>query len=431
MQVSVESPSKLERRLTVSVPTDQVEEAYDKRIAKIAKTAKVDGFRVGKIPVNYVKQRFGDTARQEALSEVIQSSLYAAIHQEKLNPVSTPTVETKTVMPGQPLEFIATFEVLPEIGPVVFELKTIEKQIATITETDIVGVIDRLRKQGTTFKIVDRAAQQKDQIVIDFRGTIDGKALEGGEAHDYPVIIGSNTMIPGFEEGLIGLKANDEKTLHLTFPENYHVKDIASKAVEFAVTAIKVSEPNLPELDAAFLKKLGVKSGSIDDLHAEIRKNLERELARLIKMKLKNQVFNKLIEQNTLEIPKSLVEREANRLHDELHPQHAGKPHSHTPAEMAEFNEAAERNVILGLLVSELLKQYKITLNKEKMEAQINELSAMYENPAEVAKWYASDKKARSQIEMQVLEEQLVEKLLENSQIIEKMLTYNELITSQ
>ena len=431
MQVSVESPTKLERRLTVVVPTSQVEEAYDKRIANIAKTAKVDGFRIGKIPVNYVKQRFGDTARQEALSEVIQSSLYAAIHQEKLNPVSTPTVEPKTVEAGQPLEFTATFEVLPEMGPVQFALNSLEKQIATITEADINSVIDRLRQQGVTWQTVNRPAQEKDQVVVDFRGSIEGKALAGGEAHDHPIVIGSNTMIPGFEEGLIGLKAGDEKVINVTFPENYHAKEIAGKAAEFAITTLRVSEPKLPELDEAFLKRLGVKSGNINDLHAEIRKNLERELERVVKGKLKNEVFTKLIEQNTLEIPKALIEREAKRIHDELHPHHAGQDHNHSPSEMAEFTEAAVRNVALGLLVGELIKQHKLAVNKAKVEDQIADLAAMYENPAEVAKWYASNKEARAQIEMQVLEDQLIDKLLENVQVTDKLIPYNELITAK
>ena len=431
MQVSVESPSKFERRLTVVVPTQQVDEAYDRHLAKIAKTAKVDGFRQGKVPLQYVKQRFGGAARQEALSEVIQSSLYAAIDQEKLSPVSTPAVEPKVVEEGKPLEFTATFEVLPELEPVRFNVTKLEKEVAVITETDITNVLDRLRQQSTTWQVVDRAAQQKDQIVVDFRGSIEGKALAGGEAHDHPIVIGSNSMIPGFEEGLVGLKAGDEKVIHVTFPENYHAKDIAGKAAEFAITAIKVSEPKVPELDEAFIKRLGVKSGSIEDLHAEIRKNLERELARVIKAKLKNQVFTKLVEENALEIPVALIEREAKRIHDEMHPHHAGQEHSHSSEEMAEFNEAAKHNVALGLLVGELIKQHKITVNQDKVQGQITDLCAMYENPAEVEKWYASNKDARRQLEMQVLEDQVIEKLLENIQVTEKMLPYNELITGK
>src|SRR3990167_10396335 len=429
MQVSVESPSKLERRLTVVVPVEQIDQAYDKRIIKFSKTAKVDGFRPGKIPVEYIKQRFGEAARQEALSEVIQSSLYEAINQEKLNPVSTPRVEPKTIVPGQPVEFIATFEVLPEVGAVNFELKKLEKQVATITDADIEKVLTHLSQQHILWETVDRPAQEKDQAVIDFRGSIEGKVFAGGEAHDYPIVIGSKTMIPGFEEGLLGLKTGDEKTLHVTFPDNYHVKEFAGKAAEFAVKVIKLSAPKMPEMTADFIKKLGIKSGNLEELRTEIRKNLERELERLIKAKLKNKVFDQLIAQNTVDIPNALIEREAGRIHDEVHPHHAGQKHSHSADEMSQFNDAAKRNVTLGLLVGEIVKKHKLSPNKDRVQAFIANLSVAYENPAEVASWYAANKRAYAEIEMQVLEDQVMEKLLENVQLTEKMLSYNELIT--
>jgi trigger factor len=431
MQVSVEAPNKLERRVTVVVPVETLEEAFNKRLSKLSKTVKVNGFRSGKIPLDYIKQRYGDTARQEALSEVIQSSLYAAINQEKLNPVGVPEVQPKSVFPGKPLEFIATFEVMPEVESVTFNLTTLEKQTAVIGDADIENVLAHLRSQHTSWHKVDRAAEDKDQVVLDFRGSIDGKTFEGGEAHDYPIIIGSKSMIPGFEEGLVGIKAGEEKVIPVTFPENYFAKEFAGKAAEFAVTAIKVSEPNLPELNDAFVKKLGVKSGNLDDLRIEVRKNLERELIRVIKAKLKKQIFDHLIENNTLEIPKVLIEREAKRIHDELHPHHAGKEHGHTDAEMSSFNEAAKRNVILGLLVAHLIKKHNIMPSKERLDAYVAQLSSVYENPAEVAKWYANNKRAKAEVEMQVLEEQVTEKLLENVQLTEKLQSYNDLIKTQ
>lgn len=430
MQVSVETLSKIERRITVVVPVAKFDEAYDKRIANLAKSAKVDGFRPGKVPLDLIRQRYGDSARQEALSEVINSSLYAAIHQEKLNPVGVPMVEPKTVIAGQPLEFVATFEVLPTIEKVQFELSSLEKHIATITDADIEKVINHLRQQHVTWKKTDRAAQEKDQAVIDFRGTIDGVAFSGGEAHDYPIVLGSKTMIPGFEEGIVGLKAGDEKSIPVAFPENYFAKEYAGKKAEFAIKVIKVMEPELPEINDAFVKKLGVKSGVIEDLHAEIRRNLERELERLIKAKLKNQVFDKLLEQNTVDIPKSLIEKEAKRIHDELHPHHQGHDHGHTEAEMAVFNDAAKRNVALGLLVGELIKQHQIKPSKERVQALITSISSAYEKPADVAKWYETNKQAMAEVEMQILEEQVMEKLLEGVQVTDKMMSYNDLVAS-
>ncbi|MEO8400166.1 MAG: trigger factor [Gammaproteobacteria bacterium] len=429
MQVSVEAPSKLERRVTIVVPVEELNQAFDKRIASLAKNAKVAGFRPGKAPLNVIKQRYGDTAREEALSEVIQSSLYAAISQEKLNLVGTPTVEPKMITPDQPLEFVATFEVLPEIEDFRFDLSKLEKQVAKITEADIEKVLEHLRSQHTRWKKVDRAAQDKDQVVIDFRGTMDGVAFAGGEAHEYPIVLGSKNMIPGFEEGIVGMKAGEEKLVPVTFPENYFSKEVAGKVAEFTIKAVSVSEPELPEMDEGFVKKLGIKSGKIEELHAEIKKNLERELDRVITAKLKNQVFDTLLSQNALEIPKALIEREASRIHDEVHPNH-GEHHSHSESEMSAFNEAAKRNVTLGLLVAEVVKKNKLTADKERVMAHLSKMASAYENPTEVMNWYASNKRAYAEIEMQTLEDQVIEKLLEQVQVTDKMVSYNEIISN-
>lgn len=430
MQVSVEAPSAIERRLTIVVPIEQVDKAFEESIAQFAKNAKIKGFRPGKVPLPIVKQQYGDAARQEALSKVIQSSLYAAINQEKLSPVDVPRVEPKTIAPGQPLEYVAMFEVLPEVDTVKFDVKNLEKQIATITEADIKQVVDRLREQSTKWNKVERPAQEKDQVIIDFRGSIDGKAFQGGEAHDYPIVIGSKTMIPGFEEGLLGTKKGEEKIIKVTFPENYHAKEFAGKTAEFAIQVHQVSEPEIAAMDEAFIKRLGVKSGKADDLHAEIKKNLERELDRVIKTKLKAQVFNKLVEQNPLEVPKSLIEREAKRIHDEVHPHH-GHEHKHTADEMAVFEEAAKRNVALGLLVGALAKQNAITPDAKRVQAHLANIASVYEKPSEITQWYSQDKRRLAELEMYILEEQVLEKLLEKVAVTEKMLSYNELIAQQ
>jgi trigger factor len=430
MQVIVESPTKLQRRLTVTVPFELLDTAFDKQITKLAKTAKVKGFRPGNVPVSHIKKLYGNAARQEALSEVIQSSLYAAITQEKLNPVGVPTVEPKSIAPGKPLEFIATFEVLPEMGGVEFAAKAIEKQVATVSDADVDKVVDRLREQYITWNEVTRGAQDKDQVVLDFRGTIDGKTFAGGEAHDYPVVIGSKTMIPGFEEGLLGIKAGEEKVLAVTFPEKYFAEEMAGKPAEFTVTARKVSEPVYPEMNDELVKKFGVKSGNIEELRAEIKKNLDREVERIIKSKLKTKIFDLLLEQNALEVPKALIEQESKRIHDEMHPHHAGKEHNHSHDEMEGFNKAAERNVVLGLLVGELIKKHNITPDKARVQNHITTMSAAYENPAEVIKWYSSDKRRLAEIEMVILEEQIIEKLLEDVTVNEKVVSYSDLIAS-
>lgn len=430
MQVSVEAPSKIQRRVTIVVPVEKLDQAFDQRIQKLTKTVKINGFRPGKVPLDVVRQRFGDSARQEALSDVIQSSLYTAIDQEKLSPVGTPMVEPKNVLAGQPLEFVATFEVLPTIEQINFSVDKIEKSVSTIADADVDRVIEHLRSQQTTWTKVDREAQEKDQVVIDFLGKIDGVAFQGGEAHDYPIVLGSKTMIPGFEEGIVGAKPGEDRVVNVKFPAEYFAKEFAGKDAEFAIKVIRIMQPQLPALDEAFVRKLNVKSGAIEDLRAEIRKNLERELARVVSSKLKAQVFDKLLEQNEVETPKALIEREAQRIHNELHPHHQGHDHGHTEAEMAMFNDAAKRNVTLGLLIGEYVKQHKLSVSKEKVQEHIENISSAYENPSEVSQWYAGNKRALAEIEMQVLEEVVLEKLLEGVQVTEKMLSYSELVAS-
>ncbi len=428
MQVSVEATTKLERRITVIVPVAQLDEAFDKRMAKLAKTAKVKGFRTGNVPLSHIKQLYGDALRQEALSDVIQSSLYAAIEQEKLNPIAAPTVEPKNITPGQPLEYVAIFEVMPEIEGVNFEVKNLEKEIATIADSDIEKVIERLCEQHTTWTAVDRAAKEKDQVVIDFRGAMDGKVFAGGEAHDYPIILGSNSMIPGFEDGIIGIKKNEEKIIQVTFPKDYHAKELAGKTADFTINAKKVSEPHAPAMDETLVKKFGIKSGSIDELRGEIRKNLDREVERLINSKLKAKIFDLLIEQNPIEVPDALIEQEAKRVHDEVHPNHGNKEHHHTQDEDTKIKEAAKRNVVLGVLIGELVKKKEIKPDADRVKKHLAKVAAAYEDPTEVIKWYAGDKRRLAEIEMYVLEEQVIETLLADIAVTEKVLNYSELM---
>ena len=428
MQVSVERPTKLKRRLTVTLPAEEYSTAIDKRLQKLSKTAKVKGFRTGNVPVSHIKQLYGDSVRQEALSDLIQSSLYLALSQEKLRPAGVPSIEPTKIELGQPLEYIATFDVYPEIESVNFAGGEIEKQTSSIEDADVDRVIERLSEQHTTWIEVDRPAREKDQVIVDFRGSIDGKVFAGGEAHEYPVVIGSNTMIPGFEEGLIGVQKGDKKTITVTFPETYFAKEVAGKAAEFEVDVRKVSEPKLADMNADLVKKFGIASGDIGELKAEIRKNLERELERLVTAKLKAKVFDMLLEQNALEVPEAMIDQEAKRIHDEAHPHHGEQAHNHGPEEMAEFNIAAKRNVILGLLVSEFVKQNKLTPDAARVQEHIAKLSSAYENPAEVVKWYTQDKRRFAEVEMLILEEQVIEKLLEKLTIKEKALSYADLV---
>lgn len=426
MTVSVEKVSNVERRLTIVVPANQVEEAYVKQIDKLAKNANIKGFRPGKAPMNVITQRFGNDARAEALNEVIQKHLYEAIVAEKLNPVSTPQVEPKAVQPNQPLEFVASFEVLPEIENIAFKMDNVEKVMVDVKPEDVDLVIDQLTKQYTKWKVVDRAAQEKDRIVLDYYAIFEGKADTDNKVENFPLELGTKVMLPGFEQGLIGAKTGEQRTLNLSFPTDFSVSDKAGKAVEFVVDVKQVYEAEKPELDENFIKRLGVKSGQLDDLKEQIKKSLEMEKTRLVREKLKDQVFRQLLEQNPLEVPKALVAREARNIHDEMYPQHNHHDHNHSDEENAAFNDIAKKRVALGLLIAEYAKKAELKVDKDKVKQRIQDIASAYENPPEVVEWLSNDER-RSGIEAQVMEDQVLDKLLEGVPVTEKPMSYAEL----
>lgn len=425
MQVSVEKISKVERRLTITVPANQIEAAYAKQIDRFAKNANIKGFRPGKAPVSYIHQRFGEDARKEALSDVIQQSLYDAITSEKLQPISSPRVQPKNILANQPLEFTASFEVLPEIEAVNFKMNSIEKLDISIEQPDIDHVIAQLRKQFTKWKLVERPAQAKDRVVIDYYAIFEGVADTENKIQSYPLELGSKVMLPGFEDKLIGAVAGEERTIQLVFPADFTVLERAGKPVEFVVQVKQVFESEAPELDEAFIKRLGVKTGTLDDLGVQIRQSLDQERERIVKEKLKEQVFRELLEQNPLEVPASLVEKEAKNIHDEVYP-HQHDHHDHSGDEMTRFNEVATKRVALGLLIAEYAKQNEIKVDETRVTKRILEIAAVYENPAEVAQYLSSDER-RSGVEGQVLEDQVMDKLMEGVSVVTKSISYAEL----
>ena len=274
MQVSVEKVSNVERRLTIVVPANQVEEAYNKHIDQFARKANIKGFRPGKAPMNVIQQRFGDDARKDALGEVIQRALYDAITEQKLKPISTPRVEPKIMEPNKPLEFVASFEVLPEIDTVKFMLEELEKPVVAINDEDINRVIEQLKKQYTKWQVVDRAAKAQDRVVMDYYAVYEGNSDTDNKIENFPLELGSKMMLPGFEDGLMGVKAGDEKTLNLTFPADFHVAERAGKPIDFVINVKQVYEAEMPAMDEKFVQKLGVKSGKEEELRQQIRQSL-------------------------------------------------------------------------------------------------------------------------------------------------------------
>ncbi len=426
MQVSVEKISNVERRLTIVVPVNQVEEAYTRQINKFAKNANIKGFRPGKAPMSYIQQRFGDDARKEALSDVIQNALYQALTEKNLRPVSTPQVEPKVTAPNQPLEFIASFEVMPDIESVKFSIDSIEKLKVEVKQEDIDHVLQQLLKQYTKWSVVDRPAAMKDRVIIDYHAIFEGQEDKENKIQNFPLELGSNVMLPGFEDGLVGVKAGEEKKLSLAFPADFAVQERAGKAVDFVIHVKQVLEAETPKMDAGFIQKLGVKSGIEDDLKQQIKQSLELERDRLVKEKLKEQVFKHLLEQNQLDVPSALVNREAKNIHDEIYQHQHHDHHQHSDEEMSTFNEIAKKRVALGLLIAEYAKQANLKADKDRVRQRIQEIASVYEKPEEVIEWLSSDER-RAGIEAQVMEDQVMDKLIESIPVTEKTMSYAEL----
>ena len=427
MQVSVEATSALERRMTVGVPAARIESAVDKSLQQTARRAKVPGFRPGKVPMSVIRQRYEGAARQEALGALIQETFYEAVVEQKLNPAGAPSIEPKVFEKGKDLEYVATFEVFPEIKLAGFEAITVERQQAEVGDADVDTMLDVLRKQNTRFEAADRAAESGDQITIDFVGKIDGEAFAGGSAKGVPLVLGSGRMIPGFEDALVGVKAGDERVITPTFPEDYQNLDLAGKAAEFTVNVSAVAAPVLPELNDDFFALFGVKEGGLEGFRAEVRKNMERELRQAIKTKVKNQVMEGLLESNPVDVPGALISEEVNRLRVQAVQQFGGnvKPEN-LPAEL--FAEQAKRRVVLGLIIAEVVKQNELKPDESRVRALIEEMASAYQEPEQVVAWYLKNEKQLNEVRSVVLEEQVVDTVLGKAKVTDKSVTYEEAV---
>lgn len=427
MQVSVESTSALERRMTVGVPAERIETEVNKRLQQTARRAKVPGFRPGKVPMSVIRQRYEAAARQEALGDLIQETFYEAVVEQKLNPAGAPSVEPKVFEKEKGLEYVATFEIFPEFQVAGFDGIEVERLQADVADADVDNMLEILRKQNTRFEAVERAAQNDDQLNIDFVGKIDGEAFAGGSAKGTLLVLGSGRMIPGFEEGLVGAKAGEERVLTLNFPEDYQNLDLAGKAAEFSVTVNSVSEPKLPELTEEFFALFGIKESTLEGFRAEVRKNMERELRQAIKSKVKNQVMEGLVTANPIDVPKALIGNEVNRLRVQAVQQFGGniKPEQ-LPAEL--FEEQAKRRVVLGLIVAELVKQHELKADEARVREMIEEMASAYQEPEQVVAWYYKNDQQLNEVRSVVLEEQVVDTVLQKAKVTDKQVSYEDAV---
>ncbi|MFL0798489.1 MAG: trigger factor [Cellvibrionaceae bacterium] len=430
MQVSVETISNLERRLTIGVPSANIDNAVNARLKDAQKNIKMNGFRKGKVPLKIVKQQYGPGVRQEVLGDVINKSFYEALTQENLKPAGQPSIEPKQVEEGKDFEFIATFEVYPEVEVGDLSAVSVQKLEAEVTDADLDSMIEVLRKQQATFESADRAAALEDQVDIDFVGTKDGEEFAGGKADSQKLVLGSNSMIPGFEDGIVGMKAGEQKTLQLTFPEDYHSEDLKGAAVEFAITLNGVEEQKLPELNEEFFVKYGVSEGGEEKFREEVKGNMVREMTHAAKTKLKTQVMNNLREIHNVELPKALITSEIDVIRNQMAQQFGGAQNmdikSLLPDDM--FREQAEQRVALGVIVGELIKKADLKPDADRVRSQIEEMASTYEQPEEVIDYYYNNQQMLAQVESLVIEDQVVDYVIEQGSIETVKSTYDEII---
>ncbi|MBI2380153.1 MAG: trigger factor [Gammaproteobacteria bacterium] len=426
MQVSVETLSALERRLTVGVPSAAIETEVNQRLQKLARTQRIDGFRPGKAPLSVIQKRFGGYVRQEVIGDVIQRHFYEAVVQEKLNPAGAPSITLKGETPEQ-LEFEATFEVYPEVKVAGLDTLEVEKVVAEVGDADLDKMLETLRKQRGVWKDVERAAADGDRLSIDFVGKIDGEVFDGGSSKGFNLVLGSKSMIPGFEDGLMGKSAGDAVELNVNFPEDYHHAPVAGKPAQFAVTVNTVQALELPALDEKFASLFNV--DTIDALRAEVGKNMQRELANVLKNKVKAQVLDGLAKANTMDIPKALLVNEIHALREQAANQFRGGRGGKLPElPDALFEEQAKRRVTLGLVMAELIKQFELKADEDKVRSTIENLASAYENPEEVVNWYYANRDQLSNIESLVLEDTVVEKVAAGAKLTEKPSSFDEVM---
>ena len=433
MQVSVETTSGLERRLIVGVPAARIDSAVDSRLQNAARTIKLDGFRPGKVPMRVVRQRFGESVRMEVLGEVMNESFYEAIQQQGLKPAGRPNIEPKSLEAGKDVEFVATFEVFPEVEAKDYSSIEVKKPVSEITAADIDKMIENLRQQRAEWQSVERAAASGDKANIDYLGTKDGVAFDGGKAEGSDLELGSGRMIPGFEDGIVGMSAGEEKVLALSFPDDYHSEDLKGAAVEFKITVNSVSEKKLPELDEALFEAFGVKEGGEEAFRAEVEKNMARELKNATKSRIKNQVMEGVLAIHAdLQVPKALVSQEIDALRNQQMQQFGAMAEKLNAADILPdelFRENAERRVKLGLVLNELISIEGIKAEEDKVRAALEEMAASFEDKDEIINWYMSNPQQLQQIEGMVIEEEVVEKLLEKSKVSEETLSYEEVMS--
>lgn len=429
MQATEQTNNALERRLDMAVPLAAIERDVEERLKRLARTVKMAGFRPGKAPLKLVAAQYGSQVRSEVVGDAVNKCFGDKVREQNLRVAGYPQIEQKTGS-AENLEFSAVFEVYPEIALGDISGRPMEKPALAVGDAEVDQTIDVLRKQRKVFEKVERAAQDGDQVVVDFVGRKDGEAFQGGTATDFGFVIGAGQMLKDFETAVTGMSLGETKNFDLTFPEDYHSGTLKGITAQFELTLKEVREARLPALDAEFAQALGITDGDLDKMRAEVRANLEREVKKRVGARVKEQVMNLLLEANPIEVPKALVELESRHMAESAHQDmvQRGMDVSKMPVQPAWFTEQAVRRVKLGLILAEIVKKNELHAKPEQIRAQVEEFSQSYEDPASVVRWYYGDQQRMAQVEALVVEDNVVSWVLANTQVTEKPVSFDELM---
>ncbi len=430
MQVSVEKTSELSRKMTVSVPEEVVQEKMAARLKSLAREVKVDGFRPGKVPQHVIKLMYGDRVRGEIAGDLVETTYFEALKEQDLRPAGHPHIQSSDETEG--FKYTAEFEVYPEISLEGVEQIQVSRPVATVQDADVDGMIEKLRAQKKSWLIVERASQEHDRVTISFSGTSEGESFTDGRVENYPVEIGAKQMISGFEENLLGLKAGDNKTFEVSFPEEHGNEKLAGKLADFEVAVISVEEAVLPEIDDAFIKAYGIE-GSVDAFREDIKNNLESELEQALRSKLKNAVMNALYEKIQISVPNTLVDQEVESLM---------KPYIETAKRQKmkledlklprdAFEERAKRRVALGLILGEIIHTNEIKVDDNKVRSTIKDMAKSYERPGDVVDWYYSDESRLNDVRQMVLENQTIDWLVARAKVTDETINFSDAMSKQ
>lgn len=431
MQVSVVTVSELSRKLTVSVPEEKIRQQVESRLQSLSGKVKIDGFRPGKIPQTVVRKRFGQQVREEVLTDLIQSSFRDAVRDEKLNPAGAPQIRANKVDEGEGLEYEASFEIMPDFVPMPLETLEVKRFSSSVASEDVDAMIQRLREQRKTWREVSRASALNDRVIIAFEGTQEGESFTNGRVDDFAVVLGSGQMIPGFEEKLTGVESGSALEFDIDFPTEYPGEKLAGKTGHFVVDVKSVEEPEMPEVDADFVKSFGIESGLLEAFQADIRANMEREMKRALKSRTKTSVMDQLFDRNSIALPSVLIEDELNDLL---------KPHRESARKQKRsFDEAAlkqqleplaRRRVSLALILGKLIEAHGVKVDPARVRAAVEDLAASYEDSEEVVRWYYADPSRLREVENLVLEDQVVDLVLEKARAKEESIGFQELMAA-